>query len=314
MCIIIVKQQSNVVPLGTLKNCARINRHGLGIVWLDTFEVKKYKSKDYKLLHTNRPFIAHFRLATIGKVNKENVHPFVCGKKQNELLMMNGTIYNLGNHKECDTKVLARQLGNVPREMWRTKLSKIDCRFVSINTFTRTFQIYNKHLWTKRDGIWYSKDNVLQDELVAVYGTLKRGHHNHHLLASSTFVGRGVTAKKYPMISRGVPFVGDVEGIGYNINVEVYKVSEGTLSALDSLENHPNWYERRKTEVHAGGRVYTCWLYFNDTISYKNQKLIHDYENIYSLYDEDDGLEYMGDLDEQELEEIKRIDNENKIK
>ena len=76
MCIIIVKQQSNVVPLRTLKNCARINRHGLGIVWLDTFEVKKYKSKDYKLLHTNRPFIAHFRLATIGKVNKENVHPF----------------------------------------------------------------------------------------------------------------------------------------------------------------------------------------------------------------------------------------------
>ena len=116
------------------------------------------------------------------------------------------------------------------------------------------------------------------------------------------------------MISRGVPFVADVEGVGYNINVEVYKVSQGTLSALDSLENHPNWYERRKTEVHAGGRVYTCWLYFNDTISYKNQKLIHDYENIYSLYDEDDGLEYMGDLDEQELEEIKRIDNENKIK
>ena len=60
--------------------------------------------------------------------------------------------------------------------------------------------------------------------------------------------------------------------------------------------------------------MYTCWLYFNDTISYKNQKLIHDYENIYSLYDEDDGLEYMRDLDEQELEEIKRIDNENKIK
>ena len=90
----------------------------------------------------------------------------------------------------------------------------------------------------KRDGIWYSKDNVLQDELVAVYGTLKQGHNNHYLLASSTFVGRGVTAKKYPMISRGVPFVGDVEGIGYNINVEVYKVSQGTLSALDSLENH----------------------------------------------------------------------------
>ena len=45
MCIIIVKQQSNVVPLGTLKNCARINRHGLGIVWLDTFGSKKIQIK-----------------------------------------------------------------------------------------------------------------------------------------------------------------------------------------------------------------------------------------------------------------------------
>ena len=32
------------------------------------------------------------------------------------------------------------------------------------------------------------------------------------------------------------------------------------------------------------------------------------------LYDEKNDVHYMGDSDEKELEEIKRIDNENKIK
>ncbi len=86
--------------------------------------------------------------------------------------MMNGTIHELGNVKECDTKILAEQLGNVPRQDWKERLHQYDCRFVSINTRTRTFQLYNKELWTRTNGTWYSKDNVIQDNLVAVYGTL----------------------------------------------------------------------------------------------------------------------------------------------
>ena len=73
-----------------------INPDGLGIVWLDTFEVTYHNSKEYKKLLTDRPYIAHFRYATVGKVNKANTHPFICGKQEDELLMMNGTIKGLG--------------------------------------------------------------------------------------------------------------------------------------------------------------------------------------------------------------------------
>jgi len=107
MCVIIIKQKGKDVPREVLKTSARINPHGLGIVWLDTFEVTYHKSKEYSTLDTDRPYIAHFRYATIGKVCKENTHPFVCGKNKDELFMMNGTINGYGNQKMTDTEDLA---------------------------------------------------------------------------------------------------------------------------------------------------------------------------------------------------------------
>ena len=161
MCIIIIKQKRNRVSNQVLKNSARKNPHGLGVVWLDTFKVSYHKSEDYNILKTDRPFIAHFRFKTIGKVCRENTHPFVCGRNKNELLMMNGTIRGLGNKNMTDTQDLAIKLGKIDRHQWKHKLAEYnDVRFATINTRNRTFQIYNKHLWTHKDKVWYSKDNV----------------------------------------------------------------------------------------------------------------------------------------------------------
>jgi len=79
MCVIIIKQKDNVMSKEIAKTSARINPHGLGIVWLDTFETTYHKSNEYNLLITERPFIAHFRYATVGKVGLSNTHPFRCG-------------------------------------------------------------------------------------------------------------------------------------------------------------------------------------------------------------------------------------------
>ena len=115
MCIIIVKSKDKQVSPEILKNSSRINPHGLGVIFLDTNEVKYYQSKDWKVLDTNRPYIAHFRLATRGKVNKANTHPIVCGNNTNELLMHNGTIAGYGSHDMCDSKQLAIELGTIAR-------------------------------------------------------------------------------------------------------------------------------------------------------------------------------------------------------
>lgn len=279
MCVIIIKQKSNTIPMGTLKTSARINPHGLGIVWLDTFQVEYHKSKAYKLLDTTRPFIAHFRYATVGAVNKDNTHPFRCGYNKDELLMMNGTIKKLGNSKECDTKVLARALGKIPRQTWKQELQKYDSRFVTINTRTRAFQIYNRNLYTYKDGVWYSKNNVLQDNVIAVYGTLRKGMGNYHrYLRNAKHLGSGTTQDKYPMIAKGIPYVYDEKGRGNQIVVDVFKVGDMDLKPIDQLEGHPDWYERKQIPVvMKSGKVITAWLYFQNGNAPMHSKLISDY-------------------------------------
>ena len=264
MCVIIIKQKNNVMPAEIAKNAARINPHGLGIVWLDTFEVTYHKSKEYGQLITERPFIAHFRYATVGAINKENTHPFVCGRNTDEMLMMNGTIKGLGNDKVCDSKALSIQLGNKPRQSWKAELEQYDCRFVTVNLRTRSFQIYNRNLYTYRDGIWYSKANVLQENLIAVYGTLKKGFGNYYsYLANATHLGRGKTQDKYPLLVEGLPYMVDKKGIGHNVVVDVFKVSDAQLKMLDKLEGHPRWYQRKQIPIKLENRTLNCWVYFN---------------------------------------------------
>lgn len=252
------------MPLDVAKTSASINPHGLGIVWLDTFEVSYHDSSEYEQLMTDRPFIAHFRKATVGAIGRSNTHPFVCGKQKDELLMQNGTIAGLGNHKVCDSKALAINLGSMPRRTWKKELEQYDSRFVTINTRTRSFQIYNKNLYTYRDGIWYSKDNVLQDNVVAVYGTLKKGFSNNRAyLKDATYLGSGTTEDKYPLIVEGLPYLVDKKGIGHKVEVDIFKVSDTQLRDLDGLEGHPNWYERKQVNVRSAGRTYNAWVYFN---------------------------------------------------
>ena len=271
MCVIIVKQKVSVISENIVEASAKINPHGLGIVWLDTYEVEYYESKEYKILLTERPFIAHFRYATIGAVNKSNMHPFVCGQSKNELLMMNGTVAGYGNAKMTDSKELAIELGTINRRDWKNHLKVMDvnapnfCRFVSINTKTKSFQVYNRELFTYRDGVWYSKSNVLQENVVAVYGTLKKGYNNYsNYLTKSRYVGKGETIDKYPLVIEGLPYLVNRKGIGHNVNVDVFKVSDQVLDRLDQLEGHPQWYRREKIDIElADGSTISCWVYFN---------------------------------------------------
>ena len=283
MCLIIIKQKSKEVSADVLKSAAKINRDGLGIVWLDTFEVSYHKSKEYEVLITDRPYIAHFRYATVGKVCLENTHPFVCGENKDELLMMNGTIKGLGNKDKTDSKVLAENLGKIHRANWKNELAKHPCRFVTINTKEKSFEIYNKHLYTLKDGVWYSKDEVLEQHYIAVYGTLKKGFNNYwNYLYGSTHVGSGNTKDKYPLIVSGLPFLVNEKGIGHNVNVDVFKVTDSALKKIDALEGHPNWYKRAQIPILVGKakKEVLCWIYFNKKTIYPSTILHKSYEAV----------------------------------
>ena len=101
---------------------------------------------------------------------------------------------------------------------------------------------------------------------VAVYGTLKYGRGNHHVMgiANGDFVGHGATAGRYRLYVDGLPYL--LRGKhkqGQEIQVEVYQVDAAGLGVIDALESHPDWYKRETITINMdrGGTV-DAYCYF----------------------------------------------------
>lgn len=307
MCVIIVKDNDKMIDNKTLIAASIINPDGLGVLWLDTYKVDKIPSAEYKVLRTKRPFIAHFRYATVGKINLGNCHPFSIDN--DSLLFQNGTIKNLGNKKQTDTQHMAEILGRCDRRDWRDILEQSDCRFVVANRKTRKYSLYNEMEWIERNGILYSKQNVLDLEFLAVYGTLKyRASNYFSYLQQSEYLGEAETVNKHPLIIDGLPYLLSKKGEGHHVDVDVFLVSKRTMEDVDQLEGHPQWYKRKKTKVKLKetGDVVSAWTYFNDTIEdsgvyHKSYETMR--ESVYtSWYDTYDIEDYMGKSTKQCLE------------
>ena len=96
---------------------------------------------------------------------------------------------------------------------------------------------------------------AIAEQLVFVYGTLKRDSRNHGWLAGARFLGNasldGVT-----LYDLG-PFPMAVAGEG-RCHGELFAVEPDGLLRLDSLEGHPRLYERQLMEL-VDGRW--AWVY-----------------------------------------------------
>lgn len=106
----------------------------------------------------------------------------------------------------------------------------------------------------------------MSENIVAVYGTLKRGKTNHFImeLLSAEFLGVGKTAEKYPLTTDGMlPYLFDEAGVGYRIPVEIYRVSDTALAVIDRFECHPKFYARKSTKCKLpSGETLDCFVYF----------------------------------------------------
>ncbi len=85
---------------------------------------------------------------------------------------------------------------------------------------------------------------------VFVYGTLKRGHGNHHLLAGQVFLGAASTAAAYRLCDLG-GFPGMVLAgeDGVSIAGEIWEVDAPCLRRLDELEDVAGG-EYERTAIH----------------------------------------------------------------
>lgn len=165
MCLIIHKPTADTaIPEFILNNAERINPDGFGIVYTDTNEC--VRTMDYEtareLISAKRPFVAHYRYATRGAVNKPNCHPYIIHSSPEQTnstgivrLFSNGTVADLGDEKLCDTKVVAQMLKRIPTEHWNDLLSMTDTRFAICSKYG----VERHGEWHEKDGIYYSKNN-----------------------------------------------------------------------------------------------------------------------------------------------------------
>lgn len=102
--------------------------------------------------------------------------------------------------------------------------------------------------------------------LVATYGSLKKGFHNHGFLSDSKCLGvdslGGFAMYKYSSF----PMVVASDDINDTIMVEVYEVSTDTLVRLDYLEGHPEFYRR----VHVDTIYGDAFIYIGSRIQIRD--------------------------------------------
>jgi gamma-glutamylaminecyclotransferase len=172
MCLIIHNPKALDIPLDVLESCCWTNPDGFGIFYHDTGETRR--TMDYDIArelcakHKGRPFTAHFRYATSGKVNPKSCHPFRIDDRYS--LMMNGTIARLVSKKQVDTVALCRLLKGMTLDQMRGVLGTYDCRFALLDREQGHAHIINRDLWYERGGILYSKSNCFHDPNPPTWG------------------------------------------------------------------------------------------------------------------------------------------------
>ena len=116
--------------------------------------------KDEMLFHMSeaKPYVAHARFMTKGKVCMENVHLFEQGEW---LIAMNGTISGFADKDANDTRLAIEILKTIPRKKDKIAfMKKWEARFLCVNRKTK--EIVRTGKWIEKEGVQYSKNNVLQ--------------------------------------------------------------------------------------------------------------------------------------------------------
>jgi gamma-glutamylaminecyclotransferase len=107
---------------------------------------------------------------------------------------------------------------------------------------------------------------------VFVYGSLKGGCGNNHILRNSEFLGSFTTVdKRFYMISLKA-FPGVLESGSGQIKGELYRVDAKVMARLDMLEGNGSFYTRQEIEVYRFDEndnliVEQAWMYVLDSHS-----------------------------------------------
>jgi predicted glutamine amidotransferase len=178
MCIIAsIKADTSVINKSTLINMSNNNGHGFGISWIDDGDIKTFKTMNQddfvsKALDVQTKFaktsdiLIHCRIATSGKTNIDNCHPFKVN--DSTVFAHNGVLTCVEPTKtKSDTRVfndtILKQFkpdflaSKKTREFLEELIDSDKFVFLTTNPKLKyNTYIINKHYGETVDGIWFS--------------------------------------------------------------------------------------------------------------------------------------------------------------
>jgi len=129
----------------------------------------------------------------------------------------------------------------------------------------------------------YFKKEAFFNELLFVYGSLKKGFDNHNLLAKyAKRLGKAHTVKKFAMFEDSFgnyPYLVDTPLS--KIKGELYQITRAELmQKIDEFEGAPDYYERKKIEVKSHHGVKRAFVYIRpDTEAPTEQQALKEWTN-----------------------------------
>ena len=178
MCIAILKPKDKTISKEILQTCSKSNPDGMGFAYIkdDKIHINKYMKfedfyEDYIQVETTSPMLIHFRIATHGKVEVKNCHPFRLNNRM--ALIHNGVMSGYGDKQlKTDTQdFIDKVIGNISWKMWKNPSYRqlvgdaIGYSKFAILDVTGDYYIINEQKGVWDDGVWYSNSSYKPKEV-----------------------------------------------------------------------------------------------------------------------------------------------------
>ena len=135
---------------------------------------------------------------------------------------------------------------------------------VSVDTLRKTLhRLHDKGVITITSRGYFQREEPFR-ELIFVYGSLKKGFDNHHLLSKyAKRLGKAITVGKFGMFEDSFgnyPYLVPVPKM--RIHGELYSIErKELLERLDEFEGAPEYYERKKILVKSHHGTQRAYVY-----------------------------------------------------
>lgn len=141
--------------------------------------------------------------------------------------------------------------------------------------------------YSQTDVINYDENHI---RFVFVYGSLKKGFSNHHIIEKAKFHGKVQTLKKYAMFKEknaNYPYMLNISNNKYHhIIGELYMITDAKLLLeIDKFEDAPEYYERKVIDVIYKDKNIKAFAYFfTDKTIPKNQSPLKEWKEDENYY------------------------------